>query len=128
MTHSLNILAQATARQDEVFRSIQESLGAPTDPTPLLIFMGLLAAAVVIIAVVQHRRGSASSGDSIIRRSPKPVHNHAKLTRELTVAAGVDAMTLSAAAARAKSVGAQSPLTVLLLSSLRAPKQADKRG
>lgn len=127
MTDPLTILAQATARQDEVFRSIQDSLGAPVDPTPLLVFMGLLAAAVIVIAVIQHRRGGGSSGDSIIPRSPKPVHNHAKLTRELTSAAGVDSAEMSAAAVRAKSVGAQSPLTVLLLSSLNSPKDADKR-
>ena len=112
------ILAQSSTRQDEVFRQIQNSMGAPTDPLPLIVFMAVMVVAIVLIALIQHRRSNPTSGDKLLVRAPKPIHSHPKLTRELASAAQIDPEVLARAAGRARSVGAQSPLTVLLLSSL----------
>lgn len=128
MKDSLPIfLAQASSRQDEVFRSIQNSMGAPTDITPLIIFMGVMILAVIAIAIIQHRRRNPNTGDSLLSRTPKPIYSHSRLTRELTANSIVSSETLARASTRARAVGAQSPITVLLLGSLSSQPPAAPR-
>jgi hypothetical protein len=68
--------AMANPTQEEVFKSIQDNVGAPTDYRNVLLFLSVAAGAIILLAVFgQRRKGDGAS---------KIVNHHGKLLKEIT--------------------------------------------
>lgn len=105
--------ARAAPTLDEVFRSVNESIETPADPTPL--FAGLLAiAGVILLVVVWNSRKPRSP------RGPAGLNNPSRVTREAARALRLRRSELKQLRAAADGMGLESPLTLLLCPSLLA--------
>jgi hypothetical protein len=106
----LSAIAAAEPTQEDVFRSLNESMHE--SPNYGLVLPWLFAAAGVVAVVVYFRQRQK------VQAIPKPLNHPGKLVREMTQLAGVDAAEIKRLKALAKERQVSSPLVLLLCPSL----------
>jgi len=95
---------------EEVFQSVQSSMGESVDPTRL--FALVLAIIAVVTALIAVRRFSSQE------RSPSPLHSSKKLLNEVAKKTRVPKKSLRNLASLTEAQGFSSPLVVMLCPSV----------
>lgn len=109
LAHPAAALAQQKPKLDDVLRSISESSRGEQQSLDFTPFLLLIVACVLMYVAVKHwnRR----------QMSPKVVHNHTKLIKEASRAAGISPRKLRALESLANAQGFSSPLVAILCPS-----------
>jgi hypothetical protein len=96
--------------QDEVFRSINQSVGSSADLDKIVPFLLMgLALAVMLVIYSQRRKRTAT---------PRPLHNISKLSHKLARELKLSTAEMRQLKIIAADQNVQSPLTILLCPSL----------
>jgi hypothetical protein len=117
-------LLAAAPTQEDVFKSISQNVGEPTDPRVFYVVGGIAAGLVLLLIVVNAFKKRTAR--------PRNVNHQGKLMRELLRRLPLRKGEVRQLKAMAAEQGLASPLTLVLCPSLLAkglsePGRADKR-
>jgi hypothetical protein len=109
------LLAQsvdATPTQEDVFKSINDSVGSSVDGTRFLAGLLAVIAVVIVLVIISNRRQR--------QVAPRSLNNHAKLLREALRSVDLRASEVKQLKILAEDEQVSSPLTLLLCPSVLA--------
>ena len=116
---------RAAPTQEDVFRSISDSVGESTDPRKVLAFLiGAVAIVLVLVVFSQWRKRE---------RAPKALNHQGKLLKELSAAISLKPAELKQLKLLADEQKVSNPLTLILCPSVlaqavkKAPTKIDRR-
>ena len=110
--------AAAGPSQEEIFKSISQNVGESSDSQVLLMFMAVGGGLIILLAIFSQRSKRVMS--------PKPLHHHGKLLKEVTRGLPIrpgELKQLRALAEETRGPGGEplsSPLSLLLVPSVLA--------
>src|SRR3954454_11490646 len=108
----MSIVAAAALKQEDVFKSISDSVGGSSDPPPFYI-AGLIAAGVVLLLVVVNSLKKRQA-------APRAVNHQGKLMKEILKRVPLKGGEVKQLKTMAAEQGCASPLTLVLCPSLIA--------
>lgn len=98
------------ATEDEVIKSISQSVGGKSDPTPFFWGIGAIVAVALLLSIF-NRRGQREA-------VPKALHNPGKLLKQLVTDINLGPTEMRQLKTLAEAENVQNPLTLLLCPSL----------
>ena len=110
----------ATPTQDEVFKSIQDNVGATTDPKKFFAFMAGAAGLVVLLAVLSNRKKR--------QVTPRVLNHQGKLLKEIVRQIDLRPVEVRQLKVLADSQNVSSPLTLLLCPSVLTKAVKERAG
>jgi hypothetical protein len=113
-------LAFAAPTQEEVFKSIQDNMGASTDPKVFFGFLAAIAGAIMLLAVLSKRKQR--------QVTPKTLNHHGKLMKEILKRVDLRPAEIRQLRMLAEAQNVSSPLTLLLCPSVLAKAVKERAG